>query len=155
MRKRRDLANVRIDHHRTNASEIHRLEQVFGNVTLSPFAIQLQEDLVVRLEIVPEPVAGAHEATDLHARLVSELLFEEAGAAAAGCIESLFARRVPEAELADFDSVIADCLERRPAGACGLEAVDAIEAVLRIANRVKRAPIVGADVQKDLHGSSR
>ena len=49
-------------------------------------------------------------------RLVFELLFEEAGAAAAGCIESLFARRVPEAELADFDSVIADCLERRPAG---------------------------------------
>ena len=124
-------------------------------VAFRSLAVELQEDLVVRLEVFAEPVAGAHEAADLRARFVPELLFEQAGPHTAGCIESLLARRVPQTELADADTVVAARLECRPAGACGFEAVDAIEAVLRIAHGENRAPVVGAHIQKDLHGSSR
>ena len=46
VRERWDLTNVRVDHHRTNACELRRLEQVFRDVALCSLAVELQEDLV-------------------------------------------------------------------------------------------------------------
>jgi len=137
VRARRDLAHVRIDHRRADTREFPRVEQVLDDVELGALAVELQVDLVARAEAGAEPLRRAHEPGDLLRGARLELVREEAGADAARVVERLLARPVPEAEAADGHAVVAHGLEGGPARPRGFEAIDAVEAVLRVTHRME------------------
>src|SRR5262249_61771386 len=155
MRLRGNLADVRVDHDGTHAGELARLQQVLDDVDLRAFAVQLQEDLVRFAQVLANPVGRANEPCGLGFGRRPELVLEDARAEAAGVVEGKLGRPVPQAELADRDSRVRDRAESRPARTRWLEAVDAIERILRIADRAKRLAVMGADIEEDLQRVTR
>jgi hypothetical protein len=153
VRDRRDLTDVRIDHRRAHARELAGLEQVLDDVALGSLAVELQEDLVSLAEVLAEPVGRADEASELVGPPRPELVRKEASAGAAGVVQRLRTGAMPQAEATDDHALVSDTLEGLPARGRGLEAVDALEAELRIAHGVERAAVVSADVQEDLHSA--
>jgi hypothetical protein len=150
VRERRDLAHVRIDHRRAEARELAGLEQVLDDVDLRAFAVQLEVDLVAVAHMLVQPVRRAYELRRLARTDVGELVGEHARADAADVVQLVRRRAVPQPVTADANTPVADALERRPARGCRLEAIDPVEAVLRVADGIERLALVCPDIQEDL-----
>ena len=147
-REGRDLLDVEVHEQVIDPSQHALVIEVVEDDTLGALAVQLQPDVVVGFEVGPHPCRRVDERASLH-RAGQRLLAGEARSDEPRVVEVHLHVGVPPSGHDDFDPLVGEPLERRPARGGRLEDVDAVECPTPVEDLRERLPEVPTDVEHD------